>query len=119
MRWQPSSCCLTVSTVSSFFVRLIAERIVRGVRVGLRWWRVVGWRSKGLWKWDLREIVMDEGGGRVVKRVASIVVWGRNGGVGLGLCMVCCYYLISCRSGVKRRRFKLLLSFFFSFFFFF
>lgn len=75
IRWQFSSWCLTVSIVSSFFVRLIAERMVRLVGLLVRWIVVVEWWRRGLWKWDLK--VDDDDGCRNdedgrVERVDSI-----------------------------------------------
>lgn len=80
MRWQSASSCFTVSTVSSFLVRLMAACIlgrveVLGENLG-RWWWWVGVR-KGFLKWDLRERTAEDGGGALVegkvKRAASIV----------------------------------------------
>lgn len=75
-RWQFSSCCLTVSTVSSFFVRLMAALIEVGFGeflVGLMEMEVV--LRRGFLKWVLRDNVWDDGGLEegIVKRVASMV----------------------------------------------
>lgn len=76
-RWQSWRWCLTVSTVSSFLVRLIAERIVVRRRRRAEGKREEG-RDGGFRTWDFRDRVWEgeESGGfeeGKVKRVASMV----------------------------------------------
>lgn len=55
-RWQSWSCCLTVSTVSSFFVRLMAARIEMGLWEK-RGFLVLVVMRRGFLKWDFRDRV--------------------------------------------------------------